>query len=237
MNDLARSNVFSKVTQQIITAIRAGKGESDPSLNLMLSSALAQARQAQMPKINIEQAIKKGLGSGDSSGDEPTTIYYEGLGPSGVACIVEALTCNRNKTFNEVRHLFFEYGSLTPVAYLFRKSGFVLIESDQLDKVMDDAIQSGMVLDVQEMGNNKCELECEISHVLKLKREMASLGHQVLEGDVRFESQDRIKVNDQEIFYEFIDAMESLDNIVRVHHNAATGRDLTSRTSPILSKI
>jgi transcriptional/translational regulatory protein YebC/TACO1 len=128
-----------------------------------------------MPKANIEQAIRKGSSKEAQSTDNATVMFYEGLGPNGVACIVEALTNNRNKTFNEVRHVFYEYGSLTAVSYLFRRSGFVLVEcatNSDGDALTNDAIDTGLALDVQEGEPGQWELECEIKDVLSLKRLM-----------------------------------------------------------------
>ena len=212
------------MSRYIIASIRSQKGETDPSLNLGLASALRQARQAQMPKANIEQALRKGASKETQSTDNSTTVFYEGLGPDGVACIVEALTNNRNKTFNEVRHIFYEYGSLTAVSYLFRRSGFVLVEcatSSDGDTLTNDAIDTGLVLDVHEgEPSGQLELECEIKDVLSLKRLMEAKGHQVIELDVRYESESSIPVQDHNKFETFLEEMEGLDEVVRVHHNA-----------------
>jgi YebC/PmpR family DNA-binding regulatory protein len=222
---LARSNLYGKLSKLIITAIRSSGGETDPSLNLSLASALAQARQAQMPKHNIEQALKKGSQKGGAGSEDLDSIVYEGMGPEGVACLVEALTGNRNKTFNEVRHIFKEYGSLGDVAYLFKKSGFVLVElgNDQdLEKGTEDAIDTDLVLDVNEdLDSKTMQLETEINSVLSLKSKMEAKGYKVVECDVRFEPLERaVDVNDGDTFEKFLEEMEGLDEVVRVHHNA-----------------
>lgn len=224
-NDIAWANLFGKISRYIIASIRSQKGETDPSLNLGLASALSQARQAQMSKANIEQAVRKGASKEAQCTDNATTVFYEGLGPDGVACIVEALTNNRNKTFNEVRHVFYEHGSLTSVSYLFRRSGFVLVEcatTSDGDTITNDAIDTGLVLDVHEMEpSGQCELECEIKDVLSLKRLIEAKGHKVIELDVRYESESSVPVQDHKKFEAFLEEMEGLGEVVRVHHNAS----------------
>src|ERR1043166_4293303 len=101
--DARRGKLFSKLTRAIIVAAR--EGGSDPSANLALQNAIEKAREASMPKDNIERAIARGSGTGDD-GSSFEHITYEGYGPGGVAVYVEALTDNRNRTASEVRHVF-----------------------------------------------------------------------------------------------------------------------------------
>ena len=98
--DAKRGQLFSKLTRAIIVAAREGGG--DPDGNLALSNAIAKAREASMPKENIERAIARGAGAG-ADGASYEALSYEGYGPAGVAVFVEALTDNRNRTAGEVR--------------------------------------------------------------------------------------------------------------------------------------
>src|ERR1700752_4341693 len=141
--DAKRGKVFSKLSRAIIIAAKGGGG--DPDMNLKLRYAIDKARQASMPKDNIERAIKKGTGeAGDMHFEE---ITYEGYGPGGVAIMVDVTTDNRNRTAGEVRKIFErsggKMGSAGNVAFLFERKGvFSLNASD-----MDEDTLMGIVLD------------------------------------------------------------------------------------------
>src|SRR5205809_3245022 len=105
--DSRRGQQFTKLARAITVAARDGGG--DPEGNAALANAIQKAKDARMPKDNIERAIAKGTGAGTDA-DAIESITYEGYGPGGVAILVEALTDNRNRTGSEVRHLFTQSG-------------------------------------------------------------------------------------------------------------------------------
>ena len=105
--DAKRGALFTKLSRAITVAAREGGG--DPDGNPSLALAIQKARDASMPKDNIERAIAKGTGA-DSDADAFEGVVYEGYGPGGVAILVEALTDNRNRTGSEVRHMFTKHG-------------------------------------------------------------------------------------------------------------------------------
>lgn len=106
INDAKRGKLFTKLGRAITVA--AGKGGSDPDSNASLRTAIEKAKQARMPKENIERAIKRSVGGGEGSRLEEVT--YEGYGPQGVAFLVKALTDNRNRTVAEIRRIFSMHG-------------------------------------------------------------------------------------------------------------------------------
>ena len=227
-NDVNRAKTFGKISSQIIAGIRACNGETDPSLNIYLSSALNLAKQAQMPKANVEQAIKKATCPQSGNQQDLETIIYEGLGPGHISCLVETLTANRNKTFNEIRHLFTKFGSLSSVSYLFERHGYVYVDS-VVDNIMEDALSTNLVIDINEIEgtcseHKILELISHISDTLKVQKKMESLGHKVLNSEIRFEPKDaRIPLKDEQLqsdFVDFIDKLENLDDVIRVYHNA-----------------
>jgi YebC/PmpR family DNA-binding regulatory protein len=127
--DAKRGQLFSKLTRALIVASR--EGGPDPAGNLALQNAIEKAREASMPKDNIERAIARGAGAaGDGAAYESVT--YEGYGPGGVAVYVEAVTDNRNRTAADVRSIFTKSGgSLSEsgsVAWLFERRGVVLVD-------------------------------------------------------------------------------------------------------------
>ena len=133
--DAKRGQLFSKLARAIIVAAR--EGGPDPDGNLALQNAIEKAREASMPKDNIERAIARGSGAGaDTEAYEHVT--YEGYGPAGVAVLVEALTDNRNRTASDVRHIFSKsdgnLGTSGAVAGLFERKGVILVDADTVDE-------------------------------------------------------------------------------------------------------
>src|SRR6201999_2703511 len=143
--DSRRGKLFTKLARAITVAAKEGGG--DVVGNAALSLAVQKARDASMPKDNIERAIAKGTGEG-ADADALEAVMYEGYGPGGVAILVEAFTDNRNRTGSEIRHAFNKHGGNLgepgSVAYLFDKKGVVLVEGERYSE--DDlmpAIEAG----------------------------------------------------------------------------------------------
>jgi YebC/PmpR family DNA-binding regulatory protein len=142
--DAIRSRLFSKLAREITVAAKTGLPEPDKNPRLRL--AVQNARAENMPKDNIERAIKKAMG-GDAETYE--TIRYEGYGPGGVAIIAEALTDNRNRTASNVRSLFAKYGGnlgeTGSVAFMFQRAGEIVYKpaAGSPDKMLEAAIDAG----------------------------------------------------------------------------------------------
>src|SRR5689334_13936755 len=133
--DARRGAAFTKLARAITVAAREGGG--DPDLNATLANAVQKAKDASMPKDNIERAIAKGTGAG-ADADAIETVLYEGYGPGGVALLVEALTDNRNRTGSEVRHIFSKSGGNLgepgSVAWQFEKKGTIVVDSERFSE-------------------------------------------------------------------------------------------------------
>src|SRR3954452_6947261 len=133
--DSRRGKLFTKLARAITVAAKEGGG--DPDGNPRLALAISKARDASMPKDNIERAIAKGTGEG-ADADALEDVVYEGYGPGGVAMLVEAVTDNRNRTGSEVRHIFSRNGGSLgepgSVAYLFDKKGLVVVDGQRFSE-------------------------------------------------------------------------------------------------------
>src|SRR6478672_9805328 len=159
--DAKRGKLFTKLARAITVAARDGGG--DPDGNPALATAVQKARDASMPKDNIQRAIDRGTGAGaDSAAIE--RIVYEGYGPAGVAILVEALTDNRNRAGAEIRFAFSKYGGSLgepgSVAWIFEKKGAIVVDGERYDE--DDlivAIDAGAE-DVREDGD-QLRVVCE----------------------------------------------------------------------------
>jgi YebC/PmpR family DNA-binding regulatory protein len=153
--DAKRGKVFSKIAKQIAVCARHGGG--DPDANLSLKYAIDRAKAANMPKDNIERAIKKG--TGELGGESYEEIVYEGYGPGGVAIMLKTLTDNRNRTGGEVRRIFEKHGGSIGksgcVAWQFEMKSFFLVSTEKYeeDQVLEAALDGGAD-DVEDVGDS-----------------------------------------------------------------------------------
>ena len=143
--DAKRGKIFTRILKEITVAARLGGG--DPAGNPRLRSAIAEAKANNMPKDNIDRAIKKG--SGDLEGVSFEEVTYEGYGPGGFAVIVEGITDNGNRTTPEIRHIFEKNGGNlgTPgsVKFQFERKGYISVASSSAseDRVMEIVLENG----------------------------------------------------------------------------------------------
>jgi YebC/PmpR family DNA-binding regulatory protein len=143
--DAKRGKVFTRIIKEMTVAARLGGGDAEG--NPRLRAAVAEAKASNMPKDNIERAIKRGTGELEGATYEEVT--YEGYGPGGVAIIVEALTDNTNRTTPEIRHMFEKHGGNfgTPgsVKFQFEKKGYFAVEKKAVgeDKLMEIVLDAG----------------------------------------------------------------------------------------------
>ncbi len=144
-NDAKRGKIFTKLIKEITIAAKMGGG--DPEGNPRLRSAITAAKAENMPKDNIDRAVKKG--TGDLDGAVYEEILYEGYGPGGVAVLVETMTDNKNRTVADVRHFFSKsggnLGETGCVAWMFDKKGTMLVDKEGVDEeeLMDLALEAG----------------------------------------------------------------------------------------------
>ena len=159
--DAKRGKIFSKIIKEITVAARIGGG--DHEANPRLRAAILSARTANMPKDNIERAIKKGIGGSD--GVEYSELTYEGYGPGGVAIMIDALTDNKNRTAADVRSIFSKRGGNLGengcVAYLFANKGLIVYSAERYaeDAIFEEALENGAE-DVATVGES-IEITCE----------------------------------------------------------------------------
>ena len=144
--DQRRSAVFARLLRAVEVAAREGGGSIDG--NMTLASAVQKARESSVPNDNIERAIKRG--TGEIEGARYEEITYEGYAPGGVAVLAEAMTDNRNRTGQEIRHAFTRLGGSLgdpgSTAWMFQRKGVILVEKDSApdeDSVLEMALEAG----------------------------------------------------------------------------------------------
>lgn len=145
MVDTKRGQIFTKLIKEITVAARLGGG--DPEANPRLRTVILKAREANMPKENIERAIKKG--TGELEGYNLEEVIYEGYGPQGVAIIIDTMTDNRNRTTAEIRSILTKSGGHLGesgcVSWIFEKKGVITLSAEKYDEntVMEIALDAG----------------------------------------------------------------------------------------------
>lgn len=143
--DALRSKINTKYAKLVSIAIREG-GSADPEQNVRLQSALDQAVKNNVPKKVVENAINRETGAGANSTDKSQLAVYEGLGPGGVAVVVEAYTDNRARTAADVKHAFNKgSGSMSPTLYLFERKGCIGVDKSStcFEELLDLAVELG----------------------------------------------------------------------------------------------
>jgi YebC/PmpR family DNA-binding regulatory protein len=229
--DARRGQHFTKLARAITVAAREGGG--DPEGNSSLGLAIQKARDASMPKENIERAIAKGTGEG-SDGDQIETVIYEGYGPGGVALLIEALTDNRNRTGADVRYALSKHGGNLgepgSVSYLFDKRGVVVVDATRYDEDgLIPAIDAG-ALDIA-VDEDVFEVITEPGDLAAVRAALTEAGVEIESADVTQRPQVKVPVDEADALrlLKLIDALEESDDVGAVHANFDVDADVLER--------
>ena len=219
--DAERGKVFQKLAKEIYVAARGTNGDID--MNPSLRAIVEKARSNNMPKDNIEKAIKKAVGGG--SDEEYEAIRYEGYAAFGVAIMVDCLTDNRNRSAMLVRSTLTKRGGNLgtdgSVSYLFNRRGVLVIENKyDFDKVMDIAINND-ALDVLDEGE-VYTIYTNPNDFIKVKDAFEREGiNEFLTSEVTFVADNLIELDEeqQEKVMNLVEALEDIDDVQNVYHN------------------
>src|SRR5829696_6739422 len=231
--DAKRGALFTKLSRAITVAAREGGG--DPEGNPALALAVQKARDASMPKDNIERAIAKGTGEG-ADADALESVMYEGYGPGGVAVLVEALTDNRNRTGSEMRHIFNKNGGNLgepgSVAYLFDKKGVAVIDGERYSE--DDliaAIDAGAE-DIA-MDDDVFEILTDPADLARVRQALQEAGVEVEEAQVAQRPKSLVPVDEAAAvkLLRLIEALEDQDDVAAVHANFDVDAEVLERVA------
>jgi YebC/PmpR family DNA-binding regulatory protein len=220
--DAKRGKIFTRINREITVAAREGGG--DPDTNPRLRLAVDKANAANMPKDNIERAIKKA--TGELEGVSYEEARYEGYAPGGVAVMVDCLTDNRNRTVAEVRHAFTKHGGNLgtdgSVAYLFSKIGVLnFAPGTSEDAVMEVALEAGAD-DVVTEDDGSIEVTTAPEHfsAVVAAMEAAGLHPENAEVTMRASTEVELDVETGQKVLRFLDVLEDLDDTQDVYSNA-----------------
>lgn len=222
--DAKRGKIFQKLSREIYMAAKSGG--PDPSGNPSLRLVMDKARAANMPKSNIERAIKKAEGGSDEHYDE---ITYEGYAPGGVAVLVEALTDNKNRTASDVRVAFTRnggsLGATGSVAYMFDRKGYIVI-----DRSTTDADEDQVLLDVMDAGGDDLqtsedafEIYTDPKQFTAVRDGLEKAGYKLANAELTMIPQNTTPVPEdkKEQFEHLVDALEDSDDVSNVYTAAA----------------
>lgn len=217
--DAKRSSVFTKLANTITIAARRG---GDPDMNFALRIAIDKAKGANMPKDNIERAVKRGTGEGGGAAVEELT--YEGIGPAKVGFIVESVTDNKNRTASEIRHLFTKYGgslgATNSVAWNFDRKGVIQIENEKLK--MQNADSDDFELELIDAGAEDITKEDEgwtivtaMENLQKVKEFLDIRNIAVASAELEYIPRDRKELTEEEKHKveSFIEALDEFDDV------------------------
>lgn len=220
--DSKRAKIFTKYARSITVAAKEGGG--DPEYNAALKTAIDKAKAMNMPNDNIDRAIKKGAGGGDSENYEHIT--YEGYGPGGVAVIVNALTDNKNRTAGNVRFYFDKnggnMGTAGCVSFMFDRKGIIFISNEngvEEDALMELALESGAEdFMVDEEG---FEIITSPEDFNAVKEALEGANYELLSADVTMlpQTYTKIEENLEKSMEKLIDMLEDDDDIQDIYTN------------------
>ena len=220
-NDAQRAKIFTKVSREILVAVKSGG--PDPDNNSSLKDAISKARAVNMPNDNIMRTIKKAAGSTD--GDNYETVVYEGYGPSGVAVIVDSLTDNRNRTAANIRHYFDKFGGNLGtngcVSFMFDKKGVIIVEKEGVDEdeITMDALEAGAEdLSVSE----DCFEITTAPEDFHTVRDALEGKYTISSAEVSMVPQTMTKITDEEhitLMGRLLDNLDEDDDVQNVYHN------------------
>ena len=220
--DAKRGKIFTRLIKEITVASRMGGPDTDTNARLRL--AIDKAYESNMPKDNVERAIKRG--SGELEGVNYEEVRYEGYGIGGAAVMVDCMTDNKTRTVADVRHAFTKFGGNLgtdgSVAFLFKHCGqLVFAPGTNEDKVMEAALEAGAE-DVVTNDDGSIEVICSPIDFVSVKQALdrAGLKPELAEVTMKPTTESELKGEDAARMQKLIDALESLDDVQDVYTTA-----------------
>ncbi len=219
INDAKRANIFTKYAKIIEVAARNG---GDPEMNFTLRMAIDKARSVNMPKDNIERAIKRGTGEG-KDGVVLEEVTYEAYGPGQVSMLIQCITDNKNRTLTDVKTIlkknkgkFVEGGG---VSWQFEQKGLIVVEDikpEEQEKIEMDVIESGA--EDYEFDDEVAMIYTKANELKKVQDALEKAGLKITEAKIIFDAKDKISVSDEELadLENLIGLLEENDDVSEV---------------------
>ena len=222
-NDAKRSNQFAKLLRAVEVAAKEGGG--DPAANMTLASAIEKAKASSVPNENIDRAIKRASGE-DAGAARYEEITYEGYAPGGIALFVEALTDNRNRTAQDVRHAFTRnggnLGETGSTAWMFTRKGVIVVEkaaAPDEERLLEQALEAGAE-DMRD-AESSWEIVTDPTALGAVRDALRSAGFELFSAELTMLPQSTIPVDGGEAkkVLQMIEALEDLEDVQNVYAN------------------
>ena len=231
--DAKRAKVFAKHIRELTVAAKSGM--PDPDMNPRLRTAISAAKAVNMPKENMERAIKKGAGGGDDTNFDE--VRYEGYGPGGVAVIVETLTDNRNRTASDIRAAFTKHGGnlgeTGSVGFMFEQVGLIEYPANtaDTDTMFEAALEAGAT-DV-ESGEDGHEIVCDAGELGTVRDALEAQFGEPTAARLDWKPQTTTEVDEDaaSTLFKLIDVLEDNDDVQRVTSNFDISDEIMERLS------
>lgn len=231
--DARRARDFAKIIREITVAAKTGM--PDPASNPRLRAAVAAARAVNMPKDNVDRAIKKAAGSGE--GDNFHEVRYEGYGTAGVAIIVEALTDNRNRTASDVRAAFNKYGGslgeMNSVSFMFERLGVITYPESvaEYDAMFEAAIEAEA--ENVEVADGYYEITCPMENFFAVRDALEAKFKEPESAKIEWRPSNTVTLNEDnaQTLLKLIDTLEDHDDVQNVFANFDLPDDVAERLS------
>jgi YebC/PmpR family DNA-binding regulatory protein len=227
--DAKRGKVFTKLIKEITVAARMG-GSGDPDANPRLRTAIAAAKNENMPKDNIDRAIKKGTGELEGVNYEESS--YEGYGPGGAAVLVESLTDNKNRAVADIRHIFSKCGGNLGengcVAWMFDKKGYIVVERSAIDEdsLMEVALEAGAEDVRSDESNFEVITAPEDFEEVKAAIDAKAIAYLDAEVTMLPQTTADLEGKEAEQMIRLMDMLDDCDDVQKVYTNADIPDDL-----------
>lgn len=217
-NDAKRGAIFTRIGNQIAVAAKSG---TDPTMNPSLAMAIEKARQANMPKDNIQRSIDR---AADKNAAVLEEVTYEAMGPGGIGIIIETATDNRNRTFPEVKTALIKNGGRIAdagsVMFQFTRKGVIRVTETGEDALLQ-VLDAGAEDAVEEDGG--ITIYTDQKELMKVRESLAAAGLTVEEAELQYIAATQLEITDEETVQKLekvLDALDDLDDVVAVHTNA-----------------
>jgi YebC/PmpR family DNA-binding regulatory protein len=229
--DAKRGKVFTRLAREITIAAREGGGDPDVNFNLRL--VMDKAKSANMPKENIERAVKRG--TGELKGEDLSEVMYEGYAPNGVALLVHTLTDNKNRTVADVRRVLTRQGGALAeagaVAWQFERKGYIAIAPDgaDADTIFEVAVEAGAE-DVV-FGEDLVEVYAELGHFQAVRQALQEAGIEFETAELAMIPKATLQLEEKQTLQVMavIDALEELDDTQQVYSNLAISDEVMAK--------
>lgn len=196
--DAKKSSMFTKLGHAITIAARQGGGDSEANFKLRL--AIEKARKTNLPKDNIERAIKRG--TGELAGEQIEEVVYEAFGPAGTTLVIEALTDNKNRTVSSLRRIFNKYGGRmggqNSVLWMFEKKGIIRIVKQEINDKLEKIELKAIDLNAEDVKREDEELVIytRMEDLEKMKKGLESQGVNIDYAEVEWFAKDPVKIDE-----------------------------------------